>query len=167
MKAPPERLSHAWSKFFVGIFFGFIISWLVFIYFYGVTEEEQVKQISELKMLNREYLRNKNIFVENIERLNKENKRKLTVQEIKVTILNYKQYNINDFTNHQLVSDVKDDLSNLLTQDIKSVSQNRELLRRAIENKVYIKDDRRFKLEIDTIYFDTVLEITLKIKSTK
>ncbi|MEH7348885.1 sporulation membrane protein YtrI [Gottfriedia acidiceleris] len=167
MKAPPEQLSHAWAKFFVGIFFGFIISWLVFIYFYGVTEEEQVKQISELKMLNKEYLRDKNIFFENMERMNKEKKRNLTVQEIKVTILNYKQYNLNEFTNLQLVNDVKDDLSNLLTQDIKSVSQNRELLRRAIENKVYIKDDRRFKLEIDTIYFDTVLEITLKIKSTK
>ncbi|KQL37946.1 hypothetical protein AN960_13310 [Bacillus sp. FJAT-25509] len=167
MKAPPEQLSHGWAKFFVGIFFGFIISWLVFIYFYGVTEEEQVKQISELKMLNKDYLRDKNIFFENMERMNKENKRKLTVQEIKVTILNYKQYNLNEFTNLQLVNDVKDDLSNLLTQDIKSVSQNRELLRRAIENKVYIKDDRRFKLEIDTIYFDTVLEITLKIKSTK
>jgi protein subunit release factor A len=102
-----------------------------------------------------------------MERMNKEKKRNLTVQDIKVTILNYKQYNINAFTNNQLVTDVKDDLSNLLTQDIKSVSQNRELLRRAIENKVYIKDDRRFKLEIDTIYFDTVLEITLKIKSTK
>ncbi|ODG90921.1 hypothetical protein BED47_09805 [Gottfriedia luciferensis] len=149
------------------MFFGFIISWLVFIYFYGVTEEEQVKQISELKMLNKQYLRDKNIFIENMERMNKEKKRNLTVQDIKVTILNYKQYNINAFTNNQLVTDVKDDLSNLLTQDIKSVSQNRELLRRAIENKVYIKDDRRFKLEIDTIYFDTVLEITLKIKSTK
>ncbi|MFB7139860.1 sporulation membrane protein YtrI [Gottfriedia sp. NPDC056225] len=167
MKAPPERLSQAWAKFFVGIFFGFIISWLVFIYMYGVTEEEQVKQISELKMLNNEYLRDKNIFFENMERMNKENKRKLTVQEIKVTILNSKQYNLNEFTTLQLVNDVKNDLSNLLTQDIKSVSQNRELLRRAIENKVYIKDDRRFKLEIDTIYFDTVLEITLKIKSTK
>ncbi|PGL69147.1 sporulation membrane protein YtrI [Bacillus sp. AFS055030] len=167
MKAPPEQLSHSWAKFFVGIFFGFIISWLVFIYFYGVTEEEQVKQITELKMLNKEYLRDKNIFFENMERMNKEKKRNLTVQEIKVTILNYKQYNINVYTNHQLISDVKNDLSNLLTQDIKSVSQNRELLRRAIENKVYIKDDRRFKLEIDTIYFDTVLEITLKIKSTK
>lgn len=167
MKAPPERLSHAWAKFFVGIFFGFIISWLVFIYFYGVTEEEQVKQISELKMLNKDYLRDKNIFVENMERLNKENKRKLTVQDIKVSIINYNQYNLNKFTQHQLVEDVKNDLSHLLTQDIKSVSQNRELLRRAIENKVYIKDDRRFKLEIDTIYFDTVLEITLKIKNTK
>ncbi|PEJ57872.1 MULTISPECIES: sporulation membrane protein YtrI [unclassified Bacillus (in: firmicutes)] len=167
MKAPPERLSHAWAKFFVGIFFGFIISWLVFIYMYGVTEEEQVKQISELKMLNNEYLRDKNILIENTERLNKENKRNLTVQEIKVTILNSKQYNLNLFTQNQIISDVKNDLSHLLTQDIKSVSQNRELLRRAIENKVYIKDDRRFKLEIDTIYFDTVLEITLKIKSTK
>ncbi|WP_088068591.1 sporulation membrane protein YtrI [Gottfriedia luciferensis] len=167
MKAPPERLSQGWAKFFVGIFFGFVISWLVFIYMYGVTEEEQVKQISELQMINKDLIRDKNILIESTERLNKENKRNLTVQEIRVTILNSKQYNLNVFTTHQLISDVKNDLSHLLTQDIKSVSQNRELLRRAVENKVYIKDDRRFKLEIDTIYFDTVLEITLKIKSTK
>jgi len=167
MKAPPERLSIGWAKFFVGIFFGFIISWLVFIYMYGVTEEEQVKQISELKMINKSLIRDKNILIESTERLNKENKRNLTVQEIQVTILNYKQYNLNEFTKLRLVDDVKNDLSHLLTQDIKSVSRNRELLRRAVENKVYIKDDRRFKLEVDTIYFDTILEITLKIKSTK
>jgi hypothetical protein len=167
MRAPPEKISFGWAKFFAGVFFGAVISWMVFIYMHGVTQEQQVKLISELKTEKNDLIRDNNILIENQERLNEENKRSLTVQEIKITILNAKQYNLNQFTKFQLVEDVQNDLSNLLTQDIKSVSRNRELLRRAIENKVYIKDDRRFKLEIDTIYFDTILEITLKIKTTK
>lgn len=167
MKAPPERLSYGWAKFFAGIFFGAVISWMVFIYQYGITQEEQVKTINTLRDERNDLIRDKNILMENTAQLNEENKRKLTVQEIKITIINEKQYNLNKFTMFQLREDVKNDLSHLLTQDIRSVSRNRELLRRAIENKVYKKDDRRFRLEIDTIYFDTTLEITLKIRSTK
>ncbi|MET3196419.1 sporulation membrane protein YtrI [Bacillus sp. OAE603] len=167
MKAPPEKLSFGWAKFFAGIFFGSIISWMVFIYMYGVTQEQQVKIINELKDERNDLIRDKNILMESQERLNEENKRNLTVQEIKVTIINEKQYSLNKFTRFQLIEDVQNDLSHLLTQDIRSVSRNRELLRRAIENKVYKKDDRRFKLLVDTIYFDTTLEITLKIRSTK
>jgi len=167
MKAPPERLSFGWAKFFAGIFFGSLISWFVFIYMHGVTQEHQIVLISNLKGEIIDLKKSNSTLIENHERLNEENKKNLIVQEIKVSILNAEQYNINKFTKHQVESAVVNDLNNLLTQDIKSVSQNRELLRRAIENKVYKKDDRRFKLEIDTIYFDTVLEITLKIKSTK
>ncbi len=167
MKAPPEQLSFGWAKFFAGIFFGSVISWMVFIYQYGVTQEQQVKIINELKDKSNDLIRDKNILMESQERLNEENKRNLTVQEIKVRIINEKQYSLNKFTQFQLIEDVQNDLSHLLTQDIRSVSRNRELLRRAIENKVYKKDDRRFKLEVDTIYFDTTLEITLKIRSTK
>lgn len=167
MKAPPERLSFGWAKFFVGVFCGSIISWMVFIYMHGITQEEQVKNIKKLTTEKNELISFNNILKENQARLNKENKRNLTVQEIIVTILDVKQHKLNKFTKFQLEQDVENDLSHLLTQDIKSVSRNRELLRRAIENKVYIKDDRRFKLKIDTIYFDTIIEITLKIESTK
>jgi intein/homing endonuclease len=167
MKAPPEKLSFGWAKFFVGVFFGSIISWLIFIYMHGVTQEQQVVLINKLNTQIKELETSKSQLIENQQRLNEENKKSLTVQGLKISIINSRQYKLSQFTTLLIVNDVKNDLSHLLTQDIRSVSRNRELLRRAIENKVYAKDDRRFKLEIDTIYFDTILEITLKIKSSK
>lgn len=167
MKAPPEKLSFGWAKFFVGVFFGSIISWLIFIYMHGVTQEQQVVLINKLNTQIKELETSKSQLIENQQRLNDENKKNLTVQGLKISIINSRQYKLSQFTTLLIVNDVKNDLSHLLTQDIRSVSRNRELLRRAIENKVYAKDDRRFKLEIDTIYFDTILEITLKIKSSK
>ena len=165
MKAPPEKISPRWAIFFVGVFFGAVISWLFFMYNYGITEEQQVRNLVEMQEEIKNLKRDKETLFENTERLNKENKKNLTVQEIKIQLTNTNQYKLNKFTSLLLINDVKNDLSHLLTQDIRSVAMNKELLRRAIENKVYQKDDKRFKLEIQTIYFDTVLEITLKIRN--
>jgi hypothetical protein len=165
MRAPPEKISPRWAIFFVGVFFGAVISWLFFIYNYGITQEQQVRNLVKMQVEIDDLKREQEVLFENTERLNKENKKNLTVQEIKIQLINTKQYKINQFTSLLLVKDVKDDLSHLLTQDIRSVARNKELLRRAIENKVYQKDDKRYKLEIQTIYFDTVLEITLKIRN--
>jgi len=164
MKAPPERISPRWSIFFVGVFFGAVISWLFFMYNYGITEEQQVRNLAEMQGQIDDLKRYNAVLTEDREKLNIENKKNLTVQEIEIRLTNTEQYKVNKFTSFQLIKDVKNDLSHLLTQDIRSVARNKELLRRAIENKVYQKDDKRFKLEIQTIYFDTVLEITLKIR---
>ncbi|MBP0724053.1 molybdenum cofactor biosynthesis protein MoaA [Bacillus sp. RG28] len=165
MKAPPENISPRWAIFFVGVFFGAVISWLFFIYNYGITEEQQVRNIVKMQKEIDDLNRHHALLSENQERLNKENKKNLTIQEIKIQITNTYQYKLNKFTALLLENDVKNDLSHLITQDIRSVAMNKELLRRAIENKVYEKDDKRYKLEIQTIYFDTVLEITLKIRT--
>ena len=165
MKAPPEKISPRWAIFFVGVFFGAVISWLFFIYNYGITEEQQVRNIVKMQKEIDDLRRYHTLLSENQERLNKENKKNLTIQEIKIQLTNTNQYKLNKFTSLLLENDVKNDLSHLITQDIRSVAMNKELLRRAIENKVYQKDDKRFKLEIQTIYFDTVLEITLKIRN--
>jgi low affinity Fe/Cu permease len=164
MKAPPEKVSPRWAIFFVGVFLGAVISWLFFIYNYGITEEQQVRNLAEMQGKIDDLKRYNEILTEDQKKLNIENQKNLTIQEIKILLTNTQQYKINQFTSYQLITDVKNDLSHLLTQDIRSVARNKELLRRAIENKVYQKDDKRFKLEIQTIYFDTVLEITVKIR---
>ena len=165
MKAPPEKISPRWAIFFVGVFFGAVISWLFFMYNYGITEEQQVRNLAEMQGKIDDLKRYNEILTEDQKKLNIENQKNLTIQEIKIQITNTNQYKLNKFTSLLLINDVKNDLSHLLTQDIRSVAMNKELLRRAIENKVYQKDDKRFKLEIQTIYFDTVLEITLKIRN--
>jgi hypothetical protein len=164
MRIPPLYKSRYWQTIFGGMAVGGIISWIIFLYIYGEFHEEQratiVKQEIEIKRLNDA----NHLLQEDQKKLNEENKRILTVQDIKIEILNHEQYDLDLLAVHGLTADVKSDLQNLLTKSVQSVADNKALLQKAIENKVYKRDDQLYRFEVRTIYFDTILEISLKIK---
>jgi hypothetical protein len=103
------------------------------------------------------------VLIDDVERLNEKNKEHLKIQDFKINIINYERYKLDSLTRHSLVDEVRKDLNHLIAKDIKSVAENKELLRKAIENKVYEFDEKKYKLTINSIYFDTTLEISLKI----
>ncbi|WP_028400812.1 sporulation membrane protein YtrI [Ectobacillus panaciterrae] len=164
MRIPPLYKSRFWQAIFGGMAVGGIISWIIFLYIYGEFQEEQRKLIftqqNEIDRLEKAY----HLLMEDKQKLNEENKRILTIQDIKIEILNHEQYDLDSLAVHGLMTDVKSDLQSLLTKSVQSVATNKELLQRAIENKVYKRADRSYRFEVRTMYFDTVLEISLKIK---
>jgi hypothetical protein len=103
------------------------------------------------------------LLIEDQKKQNEQNKRILTIQDIKITITNHDAYDLDGLAVHTLTTAVRNDLRELLTQDIQSVAKNKALLKKAIENKTYERDERQYRFKVDSIYFDTVLEISLKI----
>ncbi|MFX3623928.1 MAG: sporulation membrane protein YtrI [Ectobacillus sp.] len=163
MRIPPLYKSKYWQLFFGGAAVGGILSWMIFLYIYGVFSEEQrtliLTQQAEIEKLKKA----NHLLIEDKNKLNEENKRILTVQDIKVEITNHEQYDLDSLTVHSLVAEIRSDLQHLLTKNIQSVAQNRELLRKAIENKVYERNETKYKYKVETIYFDTVIDISVKI----
>ncbi len=163
MRIPPLYKKPGWQRFFAGIVIGALISWFVFLFQYGVFQEKQVKLIAKQQDRIYNLEQNRNTLIENYTKLNEENKKKLKIQDFRVEIIDYKKFNIDPLTLHNLTDAVVRDLNHLITKDIESVSKNKELLRKAIENKSYPLDDKMYKLQIYAVYFDTTLELSLKI----
>ncbi|MFD3445327.1 sporulation membrane protein YtrI [Microbacteriaceae bacterium 4G12] len=163
MRIPPLYRSPRWQIFFAGAAIGGILSWGIFLYVYGVFHEEQrtliLKQQDQIVQLKK----HNHLLVEDQKKFNEENKRMLTIQNIKVDIINHEQYDVDSLAVHSLTTDVKNDLQNLLTQNIQSVAKNKGLLIAAIENKIYKRNEQSYHFQVHTIYFDTTLEISLKI----
>ncbi|MCA1032332.1 hypothetical protein LCL95_14960 [Bacillus timonensis] len=167
MRIPPYYQKPSWQRFFAGVSVGALISWFVFLFLFGKLQEEQVKSLSTQKKQIEQLTFEKNVLIEEYEKLNEENKTKLRIQEFKIEFMNYKKYNLGGLILHTLKDEVIKDLNHLITKDIETVSKNKELLRKAIENKVYEIDDKTYKLQVYAIYFDTTLEVTLKIELIK
>jgi len=167
MRIPPLYQQPGWQRFFAGVFIGALISWFVFLFQYGVLQEQQVQMITKQQGTIKNLEDYRDTLIENEAKLNEENKKKLIIQDFKIDIINYKKFKLAPLTRHSLTDSVTKELNHLITMDIESVSKNKELLKKAIENKWYKIDDKNYKLQVYAVYFDTTLEISLKIELVK
>jgi hypothetical protein len=164
MRIPPYHRDKTWQRFFAGMAFGAVISWFVFLQLFGILQEKQVRTITELKDKIVDLENDIQIWKEDYIELNKINKKKLTIQDIKINITNTEQYKLDSYTKFRIQESVKQDIAHLIAKDIETVYKGKELLRKTIENKTYQIDDRRYKVEIYELFLFTTLSIELKIK---
>src|SRR5690349_206005 len=132
----PSSLSNRWKLFLGGAAVGGILSWIIFLYIYGVFQEEQTKTLETQEAQIKKLTEDLRVLTEDQKKENEENKNMLTIQEIEIEIVDYEKYNLNSLTVETLTTSIRDDLRHLLTQNIRSVANNKELLKKAIENKV-------------------------------
>ena len=94
MRIPPYYRRPSWQRFFAGAAVGGAISWCIFLYIYGVWQEENTEllRIQQQKIidLNEE----KKIWQEEYKEMNKRNIEQLTVQKINVKIMNWEKYKL-------------------------------------------------------------------------
>ncbi|MBO9130623.1 sporulation membrane protein YtrI [Bacillus sp. 165] len=167
MRIPPLYKSKSWQLLFGGAAIGSIISWGIFLHVYGELREKQAKTIIEQKQEIEQLEHDLQIWKDEEKKRNNQMKRTLTIQDIKIKIINHEQYDLDELAVYSLTAAIRGDLRNLLKENIQGVARNKELLKKVIENKTYERDNRTYQFKVDTIYFDTVLEITLKIQQKK
>ncbi|MEN1935134.1 sporulation membrane protein YtrI [Paenibacillus sp. 102] len=167
MRVPNTSTSKRWYLFLGGAAVGGVLSWFIFLYIYGVFQQEQTSKIEEQKQIIRKQEEKLRVLLDDQDKLNKENKQLLTIQEIKIKIVNGDKYDLDNLTLENITTSIHNDLQHLLTKNIQSIAQNKELLKKVIENKAYKHYDRTYRFKVDTISFDTVLEISINIKQEK
>lgn len=167
MRFPPYHQKPGWQRFFAGIVIGALISWFVFLFQFGVLQDKQIQKMTEQVSEINDLKKSKDILIEDMKKLNEENKNKLKIQDFKVDFANKKKFDLSSLNLHHMKTTVIEDLNSLIGQDIQTVSKNKELLFRTIENQVFELDDKTYRLKIHTVYFDTTLEITLNIELVK
>ncbi|MHC0037376.1 sporulation membrane protein YtrI [Pseudoneobacillus sp. C159] len=165
MRIPSIQLWKEWRRFFTGMAIGAMISWSIFVFIFGILQEKQAKLIHEqahdIKKLESE----KKIWQDEFAALNKKNQEKITVQELKIKInpKTAEKFNLNKFSVYEVEESIKNDLEMVVAKDLETVYKSRELIKRAIENKVFKIDSKRYRLEVDEIYIYTTLNIQLHI----
>lgn len=102
--------------------------------------------------------------MEDYEELNEKNQENLTVQEIKVKIINDKKYKqLDTLSIYEIEEEIKGQLNMLLAKDLDSVFKSRDLITRVIENKSIKVNDKRYKLKIKSMVIYTSVSIQVEI----
>ncbi|WP_079510031.1 sporulation membrane protein YtrI [Mesobacillus jeotgali] len=164
MRIPPYYRRPEWQRFFSGVAVGALVSWVLFLYINGAWMEKHAKKIEQQKDEIADLKSDIQIWMQDYEELNKKNEEKLTVQEIKVKIVNDKKYKqLDTLSIFEIEEDIKGQLNMLLAKDLDSVFKSRELITRVIENKSIKVNDKRYKLKIKSMVIYTSVSIQVEI----
>ncbi|MFT9600862.1 sporulation membrane protein YtrI [Mesobacillus sp.] len=164
MRIPPYYRRPEWQRFFSGVAVGAIVSWVLFLYFNGAWMEKHAKKIEQQKDEIADLQSDIKIWMEDYEELNKKNQENLTVQEIKVKIVNDKKYKqLDTLSIYEIEEETKGQLNMLLAKDLDSVFKSRDLITRVIENKSIKVNDKRYKLKIKSMVIYTSVSIQVEI----
>lgn len=143
---------------------GGILAWGIFLFVYGTLQDKQLRILIQQQETIQQLEIEKDVLIDDKQKLNEETKENLVIQDIQVTIMNAKQIKLDALLQEQLTNAMLEDLHDLLAQQVGSVSNNRSLLKKMIENKKYKVDENTYSFHVETIYFDTILDIQVSIQ---
>lgn len=164
MRIPPYYRKPSWQRFFAGAAVGGAISWCIFLYIFGVWQEDNAKLIRKQQKDIAEYKNDIKIWQEDYEALNKQNLGKITVQKINIKITNWEKYKLDEFSVFQTEEAVRDDIKMVLAKDLETVAKSKDLIKKIIENNTIKLYDKRYKLTVKEMVIYTTLTIQLEIR---
>ncbi|WML47309.1 sporulation protein [Neobacillus sp. PS3-34] len=165
MRIPPLYRRPAWQRLLAGMVLGGCISWAIFLYIFGVVQEESTKKMEKQEEDIKELTQDIKIWQDEYKALNKKNIELLKIQDISVKITNwekYKQkYGIDSFSVFEVEDAIKEDIAMVKAKDLDTVFKSRDLLKKVIENRIVKINDKRFRLEVKEIVIYTTLSIQI------
>jgi hypothetical protein len=167
MRIPPYHQKPTWQQFFAGMVLGGVISWFIFLYIFGTWQEDYSKEIQTQKNEITDLKKEKQIWQDEFEKVNKENQKQLTVQSIYIKIKNKEKYQLDQLSVYEMEDEVKEDVSMMMAKDIDTVYKSRELIKKIIENKIIKVSDKRFTLKVKEMTIYTTLSIEIEITIDK
>ena len=163
MKPPNLQDKKSWQRFFAGIAIGAIISWLMYVYMHGLMQEKQIITIEEQKKEIADLQRKIEIWEKDYEAKNEETEEKLTLEEIQVTVENYRMYKLDLLSVLETQDEIRKDLSSLISKDLETVYKGKSLIRKAIENKTIEINDKKYTFKVTEMMFYSNLSIEVQL----
>lgn len=163
MRIPPYYRQPTWQQFFAGMVIGGVISWFVFLFIFGVWQEEYSKEIKTQKAEISDLKNEKIIWQEEFKKINKEKQAQLTIQSIYIKITNKDKYDLDQLSVFEIEDKVKEDIGMMLAKDMDTVYKSRELIKKIIETQTIKVNDKRYKLKVKEMTIYTTLSIELEV----
>lgn len=161
MRIPPLYRLPSWQRFLSGMALGGIISWMIFVYMFGTMQEKQSalinEQVSEISELEKEM----EFWQGEFKKLNEELEKELTVQEIEVYIKPNNKIDLTRLQKGQIADQLKEHLNVVKAKKLETVSESKDLLRKAIESKVFTVDSKKYRLRV--IYLELLTTIYIEV----
>lgn len=165
MRIPLLYKQPHWQRFFSGIAIGGCISWIVFIYMYGIMQEKNSSTIERQAAQIKELTSHIEIWQEDYKKLNEKNSEMLTVQNIEVKLTNYERYDIKDKQSiFNMEENIKEDLQPILANELENVFNNKDIIIRTIENKSMNVNGKRYKFIVKEMFIYTTVHLTLEVR---
>lgn len=164
MRIPPYYRRPSWQRFFSGMAIGGAISWCIFLYIFGVWQEDNSKLIKKQREDISELKDEIKIWQEDYAELNQKNLEKITVQKINIKITNSDKFRLDDFSVFQAEEAVRDDIKTVLAKDLETVAKSKDMLRKIIENKPITLNEKRYKFKVREMVIYTTLTIQLELQ---
>lgn len=164
MYIPPHLKRKSWRRFFVGVFFGTVISYCIFIFMYGAMYEKLLDKNLQLQARVTELTSHNEALLADYKNLDEQTKKKIKVESIEVEISNEKQLLLDRLIIHQLQEAIKKEINHILGQDIEIVAQSDQLLASTIENKIFTVDDFSYRFEVRKLIISKKIRIIVKGK---
>ncbi|WP_042354807.1 sporulation membrane protein YtrI [Bacillus rubiinfantis] len=164
MRIPPYYRKPSWQRFFAGMAIGGAISWCIFLYIFGVWQEDYAKLIRKQEKDIAELNNDIKIWKEDYAELNNRNLETITVQKIRIKITNWEKYKLDQFSVFETEEAVRDDIKIVLAKDLETVAKSKELVKKIIENKPIKINEKRYKLKVKEMVIFTTLTVELEIQ---
>ncbi|MDR7000871.1 sporulation membrane protein YtrI [Neobacillus niacini] len=163
MRIPPYYRNSTWQRFFSGMAVGGAISWVIFLYIFGVWQEKHTQKIRKQEDDIQELKKDINIWQQEYKESNKRNIEQITVQKINVRITNWEKFKLDQLSTFETEESTKDDISMMLAKDLETVYKSKDLIKKIIENKRVKINNKRYKLQVKEMIIYTTLSIELEI----
>ncbi|SFM16911.1 sporulation membrane protein YtrI [Salibacterium qingdaonense] len=163
MRIPPYYRRPGWQRFFAGAVIGGLGGWAFFLFQFGAVHEELVIEINKQRLQIEEQEEQIEVLRSEERRRNQENEQKLTIQDIELLFTNEKTMELNELALYELKQQAENEVKFLNGKNIESVVEGKELIKKAVENKLYETGDNEFRLSIREMHIYTTLELHLKI----
>ncbi len=164
MRIPPYYQKAGWQRFLAGLIIGMIIGWFFFIYEFGTIQEKLVTQIKIQEATIKDQQENIEILRSDKDELNKQNQKKLTIEEIKVHFNNAKSLKLSELSTYELRSAIEKELTPIINKNIETVANTKELLFHTIENKIFMINEKKYRVIVKELYLFTSLELVVEIQ---
>lgn len=162
MHIPPFYKKQSWQRFFVGVFFGALIAYIIVLFMYGRMYEDLLERNMALQSELNDVKKQNESLLETNENLDEQSKQPITVKEIELFLMNKNELKLDTFTTHKLEELVKEEINHLIGKDIETVAKSDELLTSTIQNKVYDVDDFSYKFKIIKLTISSTIKITVE-----
>ncbi|KAB2338818.1 sporulation protein [Cytobacillus depressus] len=163
MRIPPLYHKPAWQRFLAGMAIGGMISWFVFLYIFGEWHEKYSKEIKLQKEEIAELRNDKKIWQEEFKELNNKNRAQLTIQDIKIKIINSDKYKLDSYSVYVIENEINDDIHMMMAKDLDTVHKSQDLIKKIIENKIFKVNEKRYRVEVKVMTIYTTLSVHLEI----
>ena len=134
----------------------------IFAYMYGKMYEDLLSENIQLRTQITELERQNEALLQDKEDL--EEKSSTIVQEVNIEFSNSKELRLDRLIIHELEDLIKNEIDYIIGKEVKSLSENDELLITVIENKIFTIDDLSYQFEVKKLFISEKVTFFLHIK---
>lgn len=165
MHFSPYHKKRSWQIFSVGVICGAIIAYVIFTFMNGKMVENKLLENIQLQTKVDELERQNYVLQQDKKHLQAESK--YAVETIDIEYVNSEQLKLDRLITHQFDVLLKEELNEIIGNEVENIANVNQLFISLIENKQYTIDDLTYEFEVQKLFVSETLKLLLYVKLVK